>query len=489
MILKNKNLNRKEKKGFALAMTLFLLVILSTVCFGALSITTLDSKAAADAYGAARALYAAQAGLAEAKSIIVNARYGVGTDTVTSKSEKLARLPGELVDAEYTISVAPASNNTSRDIQGWKVTSVGRCGEAVRSVVAYMEMESFSKYAYFTNKDVSILNTPINFIDDDKISGYTHTNGYFTINGHPKFDSQMTSANYMSGSDFNDEYFDHQKYCYYPNGSRGSVTYDNSKFYHCANGSYSTDGPQALDDSPNFKFAGGQEAIALPKDANEAYNGARLNNTYYDYSGAVQLKFNEGGTADIYINRSGCWVKDKTVSTSTFPGVTLYFKDEVQVSGKVSGRVTLASGKKVSITGDIVYSKPNQDVLGILSKGDIMVATSSGSTNHDRYIHAIMMCLNGSFYVQNYDSSAIGSGGQLHVFGGIIQKVRGAVGTSGTRTQRDYWGHTTTVKTKTGYDKDYVYDKKLRSTPPLNFPTTGHVTMRYFVDESSLGGV
>ena len=133
----------------------------------------------------------------------------------------------------------------------------------------------------------------------------------------------------------------------------------------------------------------------------------------------------------------------------------------------------------------IIYCDEQTDVLGILSEQNIQVRTSS---NGDFQIDATMMALNGSFGVENYNSGS--PRGKLHVYGGITQNLRGAVGTSTVKTIRDHWGRVTTeVVPATGYSKDYSYDPKLSTNPPPYWPTTGKLVLRYFIDRGAVGGV
>jgi hypothetical protein len=101
-----------------------------------------------------------------------------------------------------------------------------------------------------------------------------------------------------------------------------------------------------------------------------------------------------------------------------------------------------------------------------------IILQSPLNVRRDRTVHASMMALKGSFTVNKYDQGS--NRGVLHLLGGIIQSVRGAVGT----------GSASTVST--GYAKDYVYDEKLVFRPPLNFPTTPNV---YIVNLSDKGAV
>lgn len=486
---------RQGGRGFALALTLFLLVILSTVCFGALNITNLDSRGAMEEYYAAKSLYAARAGLAEAKAALTRSFYSsMYSDTLSGVKHTLNSVEGDTQEASYEISVTPAADNDTRAKRMWKVTSKGRCGDATRTLVAFLEKESFSKYIYFTDQEISSAsNGVIWFGTGDRLEGYTHTNGYFSVEGHPEFTSQITSSN-TGDSAYNSTTGNYKLGKY--NSSTGqysltsTVTRDASKFYHSYTGDYNADGPAAADESADFSFSGGQPKIPLPTnwwasngtptDKNEIYRVASAGGRCYE-GNSYKLVFSENGKATLYKQGNGgqSWVKDSVIDTSNFTGVTLYFKKDVYIEGKLKGRVTLAAGNNITISGDVTYKDPNNDVLGLLSGKDIIVASWSRSANSDRYIHAVMMALNGSFYVQDYNNSNIGAGGKLHVYGGIIQKSRGAVATF-----RSSAGQYSIVS---GYNKDYIYDKKLRTSPPDNFPTTSKLNLLYVTDASSLG--
>ena len=162
------------------------------------------------------------------------------------------------------------------------------------------------------------------------------------------------------------------------------------------------------------------------------------------------------------------------------------FKGSVGVSGTLRGRVTMydKSGSIV-ILDDMRYADDPTlgicaDILGLLSDNNIVVAdnslntplNTSGSTwvslgsRQNLWIHAVLMALNTSFTVENYDSgptSAITCNGNnsghgcLYETGGIIQASRGPVGQSNG----------------TGYIKRYQYDRCAAVNPPPYFPTTG----------------
>lgn len=168
-----------------------------------------------------------------------------------------------------------------------------------------------------------------------------------------------------------------------------------------------------------------------------------------------------------------------------FKGV-IYVDGKVAISGVLRGRVTIAASEQIIIADDITYSiEPGlgtcQDILGIFSGEDVVVADNPinapanrgvGATyltyddTKDEYIHGIVLALN-IFTVENYDSGSDRwercentnwGRGCLYLTGGIIQRVRGAVGLSGGE----------------GYLKRYAYDRCGATAPPPYFPTTGH---------------
>lgn len=168
-----------------------------------------------------------------------------------------------------------------------------------------------------------------------------------------------------------------------------------------------------------------------------------------------------------------------------FKGV-IYVDGKVVISGIVRGRVTVAASDQIIIGDDITYSiDPGlgtcEDILGIFSGDDVVVADNALNApqqrgngqayftydeTKDEFIHGIVLALN-VFTVENYNSgsdrderceSTNWGRGCLYLTGGIIQRVRGAVGLSGGE----------------GYLKRYAYDRCGATAPPPYFPTTGH---------------
>jgi len=180
----------------------------------------------------------------------------------------------------------------------------------------------------------------------------------------------------------------------------------------------------------------------------------------------------------------------------------IYVTGTVGVSGTLSGKVTLYSTKTLTILDDIRYTNDPatgicQDVLGLLAADNVVVAdnsintpqdvnTGSGTTykvlddTKDLYLHGIIMALNTSFTVEDYDqgpSSATNCEGSsngrgcLYLSGGLIQDSRGAVGLLSGR----------------GYIKRYSYDRCAIVNPPPYFPTTGRFTDNRYYELNPVG--
>ena len=182
----------------------------------------------------------------------------------------------------------------------------------------------------------------------------------------------------------------------------------------------------------------------------------------------------------------------------SFKGV-IYVDGKVAISGTLRGRVTVAATNQVIIADDIVYavdpgSGTCEDMMGLFSGNDIIVADNTINApqrpasgwgyrtyddTSDEFVHGIVLALD-IFTVENYNS---GSGsaedcettnwgrGCLYLTGGIIQRTRGAVGTSGG----------------TGYLKRYSYDTCGATDPPPYFPTTGHFTKAQIYNVDPVG--
>ena len=148
----------------------------------------------------------------------------------------------------------------------------------------------------------------------------------------------------------------------------------------------------------------------------------------------------------------------------------IYVQGLAQVEGKVKGQVTIGSNGDIRIMDNIIYNTDpridptSTDLLGLVSDQNVIMWNSTANLDTaDETVMAAIMALNTSWTAQNYNSGS--PRGKLIVYGGIIQKQRGAVGTF----------NSSTGAIVTGYEKAYSYDPRLMDNPPPAFPTTGQV--------------
>jgi Tfp pilus assembly protein PilX len=167
---------------------------------------------------------------------------------------------------------------------------------------------------------------------------------------------------------------------------------------------------------------------------------------------------------------------------NTLPDATCNYGN-VYVEGTVKGRVTIVAENNIVVTGNLTYAggKTGTDALGLIANDFVRVyhpvscPTSSGtvcdpdnsgdSVNLNRpngngkftdpVVNAAILALNHSFSVQLHSDGA--TLGDLSIFGSIAQKFRGPVGSSRSGVP------------VSGYNKDYVYDSRLRYSPPPYF--------------------
>ncbi len=182
----------------------------------------------------------------------------------------------------------------------------------------------------------------------------------------------------------------------------------------------------------------------------------------------VYIKFlvDAGGNRSLSVSING-----GAYNTMAYPsnGV-IYVQGTAQVEGKIKGQVTVGSNGDIRIMDNIVYNTDpridptSTDLLGIVSDNNVIMWNSAANLDiADETVMAAIMALNTSWTVQNYNSGS--PRGKLIVYGGIIQKQRGAVGTF----------NSSTGAIVTGYEKAYSYDPRLMDNPPPAFPTTGQV--------------
>ena len=380
-----------------------------------------------------------------------------------------------LNEGEGTISV-PSVNATlipGTGMSQFIVESTGTVGGISREIEATIQTESFAKWSYFSNSESALIHwwwwvfeVPVWFTSGSYLEGPVHTNGQFNVSGTPIFNGPV------SGVDNNVNYM-----------HSGPPT-DEILFYNSSMPDY--------DQVRDLRFESDELTLGVTtKDissltANSLKNAAAngTDNLGVDppvitggveFSGDTTIEFLSDGTMNVTNNHDELGWVDKNVSIP--PNGALFVNDgELKISGTLNGQLTVGASADVIITDDILYnsdprSNPSStDMLGIISEKDVVIDYNAPQDADSPdpagvSIHASIIAgantgsTDSSFYVENY---SYGIRGVLTVFGGIIQKSRGPVGTFNAATNQKV----------SGYDKNYQYDDRFLASPPLYFPLT-----------------
>ena len=363
-------------------------------------------------------------------------------------------LAGKLKSYTSVSSNKPANNSVGTwDEYKVLLVSNSKSDNIEVTTEVLMQRDSFSKYSYMTDSELSASGGDIWFMGSDNIYGPIHTNGVFKMSGSPSFYGLVTSPNAWEA--------------------------------HRTN-------------PTNPNFYGGENFNAPTKDSPNNYELNKLRaeaaSTGLTFDGDIEVEFyvsNDNAFADINkqmvttyacgsrrrprICTSTSWVQE-TLELSTFGGI-ISTSGKISVSGNVKGEITLHSEDYIEIMGDITYNtnplddSTSTDLLGLVSEGDVIIDQNAhrATGNQDLTVQASIMALNTSFEVENYASG--GAKGTLNLFGGIIQRNRGPVGT--------FSGNTIV----SGYSKNYQYDGRLKASIPPKFPRESIFSIVYWKDE------
>lgn len=342
-----------------------------------------------------------------------------GQATVTTYDEDNI---GELMkkDSSFTLG--------SGGWDGYKVLLFGEAEYGNKKVITevLLTRDSFSKYSYFSDMESSPYGSKIFFYDSDVVNGPVHTNGTFNMSGSPVFNGHLSSPNRWRG--------------YYGSVEKGATPQFNG----------TTDFTAKVRTLPNSSMVSSIKTTAQ----SEGLTFDKLSYVIMKSDGSVDVNYYMG-------SRTG-WVGPYNYSREVHNGI-ISSSSKIYLEGTVNGPMTIHSEDEVELYGDIQYNKDprvhpeSPDILGVVSEGDILIDANAHkrSGSKDLTLHGSYMALGDSFKVENHTTGWFR--GDLNLLGGIIQKVRGPVGTFGR------YG-------STGFSKKYDYDVRLGSTIPPHFP-------------------
>jgi hypothetical protein len=417
-----------------------------------------------------------------------------------------------LGDGAYSVALQPDPGNSGAVLKKYIITSSGTVMGRAQTVKLVLREDSFGKYAYFTDKEVSsVSGGVIWFISSDRIRGPAHSNnsdgGSFHINWAngtgPIFQGMVTSSassvtyapsNPVSASDYQS---------IYATGVRGfqlgvdpiplpsSTTEQQVAAWGAASGFPTTNGvyvPNASGVANGGIYIAGDAAVQMQLDG----------------SGNQQFVVTQGSTTTtLTVDRVNNQIRHQVGSgpVTTYSGVgsgVLYCSGNItSLSGTVADNqldtgsppnilsrsaytigVDTGNDKSITVTNPITYHSAPDPTLSITDPTNLLpgtlgligrnVVVGSGAPTNMEIDAEILAGRNsttyasdtdGSFYVSNYNTKT--PTGTLKIMGGVIQRARGPVGTFSGGT------------IATGYAKNYYYDTRMADNPPPYFPTTG----------------
>lgn len=298
--------------------------------------------------------------------------------------------------------------------------------EITAEVTVQIQPSSFSKFAYFSSSEGS----GIYWTNNDEIFGPMHTNDDLLCYQHPIFHDKVTIRRKIKyKTNYNTDHpiieGDFQQGIYIPIPTDG------------------VDNVKPFAESGGYVFTGHSEVHLL-------FDGD-----------SIKYRYDAG---DPYTSVLG--------SDLTSNGIIFVNEAKVRIEGVVKGRYTVAIAGTghddkgtVYLDNNITYNtdpqvnKNSTDMLGIVAERNVWITDNAANNTGDIELQASIYCEQGSFGAENYTGRP--KAGNINLYGGIIQKTRGAVGTFSN------WSG------GTGFGKRYRYDNRLLYTTPPAFPGTG----------------
>lgn len=347
----------------------------------------------------------------------------------------------------YSVKVYVDPNAMFSPTKEFELESVGDVNGVRRRIRQRIQMESFAKYAYFTDDESAPGGGTIWFIGADRLEGPVHSNGTIHISGNPRFLSEVTShSDHMIGSP-NHNVFD-------------------------------ADGWPVAGNNPQFSegFKLGIPIIPLPTETSNLKDAAQAGGLHLGAAMDIELGTRADGSTDFAWFRfkptGGAPAAWNEAKITALPTRVIYSEGDLYIKGILDGELTISSKGNIYIVDDLTYAgsdaagTPNagcNDLLGLVAEENIIFKDLGAVTNNLK-VNAVMMALDTSITAENYGSGA--PRGTLTIWGGLIQKYRGAVGQFDSGTGAILHG----------YAKNYHYDPRVTGRTPPEFPLRGDYT-------------
>jgi len=420
---------REKVQGSVLIVTLCVLFIVAGLVLTILDVASDHRAIATRQVKVDQAMYVAESG------VEVGARFMQSNlTTIVGSSTGATNGSGSVGAGSYNWYIYRITNTSTYCIISTGtvngVSSGTGASNAVTRVVSLMDIyqPTYGQFALWSSN-----NNGVYFVTGDTFDGpvYSATELYFS--GSPAFYSTLIS--------------DYGTY----SGSIATVTLTDGLTLSTSEGSMA-----------DVNFNSGSSS--LKSEANLVLSGT----TTLTFNGGTVSVNNTSTTTSYTIPASGgeIYVANNGTSSGSKSG-TIYLE-----GGTVTGPLTVVSEASMYIENRLTYTHnptnnpTTTDALGLISQDNIWVDTGAPTS---LTIDAAMIAAGtsgdgsaGSFQVVNYDTKT--PTGTIDLYGGIVQDVRGAVGTA------DRSGNVAT-----GYAKNYTYDSRFLTKPPPHYPVVSNM--------------
>jgi hypothetical protein len=424
---------RPAPAGYALILVTFVLFGLGIIGFTFMSMAGSETRASQQSLDTQRAFWLAESGR--------NRALGWMTSQAVPPVRNMnifAGAPGP-DGGVYTVDCAVDSATLAQGEIAYYLDCVGESRGIRRRIVQRIRQISFARFAYFTDDERTLAGGPVWHATGETVGGPMHSNGTIRIAGSPHFQGLVTSA---AG-----------QMIAYPS----FVITDPGQFPIGGNA-------PTFDQGVRLRV----HAIVLPASITDLEQASQTGGVYFPTECDLELGVigNGAGTPapgwfryrkHPYTVPDWAWVRISTLANTVF-----CCGDVLHVQGVLDGTLTVAAERDIRIENDLLYAGSSSqgvplpgcdDMLGLVA-GRNVVFVDNLANHTNLVVDGVMMALDNVIQTENYSTGT--SRGTLTVWGGLIQKYQGPIGT-----------------TSTGYRTNYHYDARVTDRLPAPFPLTG----------------
>jgi hypothetical protein len=330
----------------------------------------------------------------------------------------------------------------------------------------------------------------ISFVTGDILNGPLHTNDTISVNGSPRFNEKVTTGNpdvlsCPASATYTYRWYGRSGCGDTPQFQTGDpenvplLTLPSSNTAIKAETNRAAGKTGCLYNGPTriVLLSTGRMNVTSPFTTSSSYANCVGNNIAMPTNGVIyaqNVPSTQSATCTGSQNRLGYPIVGDVTPYQCRVG-------DVFLSGTLRGRLTVAAENNIVVVSNTTYSSSgpsSNDMLGLIANQFVQLyhpVTIGGQNLPDNRnptslfqnprLDAAILALGHSFIVQNYDQGA--TLGTISVTGGIAQKWRGPVGTSGGGGSAS-----------TGYLKSYNYDTRLQYASPPHAASLSSASFR-----------